>query len=118
MSFSSAESSPIDLEQLQQISGNDPEFEQELLQLFVEDAIAQTAILEEAIAQQNSQAIEETAHHLKGASANVGATSMAETAAQLEVAARHQQSEQHHRLFKALQQGLDEVRHYLNGLDS
>ncbi|NJO08412.1 MAG: Hpt domain-containing protein [Leptolyngbyaceae cyanobacterium SL_1_1] len=102
MSPSSSES--IDLEQLQQISGGDPEFEQELLQLFVEDAAAQVEALRAAIAQQNGSAIEETAHHLKGASANVGATAIAQAASKLETSAYTKQSEQQRVLFEALQQ--------------
>ncbi|NEQ30048.1 MAG: Hpt domain-containing protein [Leptolyngbya sp. SIO4C5] len=116
MSSFSAESSPIDLEQLQQISGNDPEFEQELLQLFVEDAIAQTEILATAIAQQNGRDIEETAHHIKGSSANVGAVSISQTAAQIEQIAYQQDVAQQQSLLATLKQALSEVRHYLDSL--
>lgn len=64
----------IDWEHLHQLSENDPEFELELLQMFVKDTQAHIEVLKVAIAANDIQQLEREAHHLKGASSNVGAT--------------------------------------------
>ncbi|MEM7065745.1 MAG: Hpt domain-containing protein [Cyanobacteria bacterium P01_B01_bin.77] len=78
----------FDREQLQQLAGGDTAFEKELLQMFVgdtEDTLEQLAL---AIDAENQTAIQELAHYIKGASANVGAVGMSKTAAQLEMSAK------------------------------
>lgn len=91
-------SAPINRNRLQECSGGDVEFEQELLDLFVMDAQQHLATIEDAIASLTSSATEpqhnnhpqplaiihETAHHLKGASGNIGADAFQNIAAQLE----------------------------------
>lgn len=84
------QSSFIDWEHLHQISGGDKEFELELLQLFFEDAQGHLEGLRRAIATQNLNQLEQAAHHIKGASANVGLQHLAETAGQIEQQARQQ----------------------------
>ena len=77
---------PIDWEHLHQLSEDNPEFELELLQIFVEDTQSHLEIVKVAIEKSEFQQIVREAHHLKGASANVGATAMylaAETLEQL-----------------------------------
>ena len=78
----------FDWHQLSQLAGEDTDFEAELLTIFLQDAKTSLNQLEGAIAQQYIQATEETAHSLRGASANVGAKALAATAAQLEQIAR------------------------------
>ncbi|OKH25436.1 PAS domain S-box protein [Chroogloeocystis siderophila] len=80
----------IDWQQLHQLSEGSKEFEIELLQMFVEDTQARLEILKTAIANADLQQIEQQAHHLKGASANVGATPMHVAAATLEQKMRSQ----------------------------
>lgn len=77
---------PIDWEHLHQLSEDNPEFELELLQIFVEDTQSHLEIVKVAIENSEFPQIVREAHHLKGASANVGATAMylaAETLEQL-----------------------------------
>ncbi len=74
----------LDLEHLHLLSDNSPEFELELLQLFVTDCTSQLEQLHQAIATQNLCLINQTAHHIKGASANVGAKVMQFAADQIE----------------------------------
>jgi HPt (histidine-containing phosphotransfer) domain-containing protein len=81
-------SSPIDWAILQQICDGDQEFALELLRVFAEDTQSHLAILKEAIATHDFQVIEQQAHRLKGASANVGITSMQAIATELELQAR------------------------------
>ena len=81
----------IDWEHLHQLSENNAEFELELLQIFVEDTREHLEITKVAIANSDFQQIMSEAHHLKGASANVGITLMRIAAEQLEQLARHQE---------------------------
>jgi len=85
--------SPVNLEQLHQISEGDIEFEIEVLQVYVED-ISQRLdkIRAEIIGNKWSQIMGE-AHHLKGASSNVGAFQVQTLALQLEVLNQSQDSE-------------------------
>ncbi|URR34517.1 Hpt domain-containing protein [Thermosynechococcus sp. HN-54] len=76
--------SPIDWDYLAALSGGDREFELELLQTFVEDAQQRLEALAEAVNQGNVDQIKRDAHHLKGASGNVGISAMQSVAAQLE----------------------------------
>ncbi|QMS91428.1 response regulator [Nostoc edaphicum CCNP1411] len=64
----------IDWEHLHQISGNDQEFELNLLQICVEDIKPRLEIIKVAIATHDFGQIAREAHHLKGATANIGAT--------------------------------------------
>lgn len=80
----------IDWEQLHDLSGHDPDFERELLQLFLQDSQQQLAQLEVAWAELSLNRIRHIAHHIKGAAANVGANAIAQWARQIETAARDQ----------------------------
>jgi HPt (histidine-containing phosphotransfer) domain-containing protein len=81
----------INWNQLHDLSGHDPAFERELLQIFLQDTQTQLARLEAAWAIGDFVEVRLTAHHIKGASANVGAVTLAKWAAQIETAAREQQ---------------------------
>ena len=74
----------IDWEHLHELSENNSEFELELLQIFVEDSQLHLEATKAAIASRNFQHLAREAHHLKGASANVGAISMQQAAEKLE----------------------------------
>jgi histidine phosphotransfer protein HptB len=75
---------PIDLEYLQQLSDGDLEFEQELLQVYIEDGGQHLQAAKTAIADRDQANLAREAHHLKGASGNVGAIEMQSLAQQLE----------------------------------
>ncbi|MGQ9866203.1 MAG: Hpt domain-containing protein [Pseudanabaenaceae cyanobacterium] len=74
----------IDLEYLSQLSDGDCEFEAELLTVYLEDTASHLTALEEAVAASHVERIEREAHHIKGASGNVGALGMHVLAAELE----------------------------------
>ncbi len=93
----------LDLNYLHLLSEGDPFFEQELLELFVEDAQVHLMLLKAAIESQDLETVGREVHHLKGASSNVGASSMQSLAVQLEQEV-HQGSLEHvPRLFLELQ---------------
>ncbi len=112
-----SQKSVIDFEQLHQLSGQDPEFELELLQLFIEDSLTQLEILGTAIANQDTESIRNIAHYLKGASANLGANSMYRSAFQLETAARDQQLDNAESFFVELKVGLNQVQDYVSEVE-
>ncbi|EKV00883.1 Hpt domain-containing protein [Leptolyngbyaceae cyanobacterium CCMR0082] len=78
----------FDLEQLEQLAGGDKAFEKELLRMFVGDTENSLTQLTTALSTDNPVAVQELAHYIKGASANVGATGMSKTAAKLEMLAK------------------------------
>ena len=79
----------FDPEQLEQLAGGDKAFEKELLNMFVGDIERSLNQLETAIGLGNKPiAVQELAHYIKGASANVGAVGMSQAAAQLETMAK------------------------------
>ena len=78
----------FDWQQLRQLAGEDTDFEVELLEMFLQDAEHSVGELERAIASRSLQSIEDIAHSLHGASANVGASALALAASQLEQMAR------------------------------
>lgn len=83
----------LDLARLHQLSDHNPEFEQELLQLYLDDTQERIQQLQQAVAQQNFLQVEQIAHHIKGASASIGAVQLEKIAGQLEQQAKEQQLE-------------------------
>ncbi|MBC1219492.1 response regulator [Nostoc sp. UCD121] len=82
---------PIDWERLHQLSENNSEFELELLQLFVEDMQPRIEIIKIAIADSDYEQLALQIHQIKGASANIGATTMHLAAQKLEKLAQNQE---------------------------
>jgi HPt (histidine-containing phosphotransfer) domain-containing protein len=76
--------SPVNLEQLNQISEGDIEFEIEVLQVYVEDVSQRLGKIQDEIARNDWSQILGEAHHLKGSSGNVGAFQVQTLALQLE----------------------------------
>lgn len=81
----------IDWEQLHQVSEDDPEFELELLTMLAEDVKIHIEDLRQAVIDKDAVKIGHEAHYIKGASANVGITSIAALAKQIETYARDRQ---------------------------
>jgi CheY-like chemotaxis protein len=80
----------FNLDCLHQLSDYNQEFEQELLQLYLDDTQAQIQQLLQANCKQHFLQVERTAHHIRGASASVGAFQLEALAEKLE-----QQAQQH-----------------------
>ncbi|MBI4780129.1 MAG: response regulator [Oscillatoriophycideae cyanobacterium NC_groundwater_1537_Pr4_S-0.65um_50_18] len=103
----------LDLMHLHLLSDNNPEFELELLQLFVEDSAAQLSQMQQAIAIEDFNQVEQTAHHIKGASANVGAKTMQAAAAQLELRACRKQLGVTDSLLSELKNALQHIKDWV-----
>lgn len=81
----------IDWSHLRQMSDGNQDFELELLKIFLEDTQYHLAEAKAAISLEDFWKLEQAAHHVKGASANVGVKTMQMAAAQLEQKARDRQ---------------------------
>ncbi|MHC5818511.1 MAG: response regulator [Nostoc sp.] len=81
----------IDWERLHELSENNPEFELELVQIFVEDIQSRIEVVKTAIATHDFQELALQAHQIKGASANMGATTIYLVAQKLEQFAHNQE---------------------------
>jgi two-component system, sensor histidine kinase and response regulator len=78
----------VDLEALRQVTGGDAEFERELADTFVASGDQCLAEIIAALKTSDLDTIRKRAHALKGASANIHATSLSAAASKLEAAAR------------------------------
>ncbi len=76
--------SPVNLEQLNQISEGDIEFEIDVLQVYVEDVLQRLDKIRDQIVGNDWTQVMGEAHHLKGSSSNVGAYQVQRLALQLE----------------------------------
>jgi HPt (histidine-containing phosphotransfer) domain-containing protein len=104
----------MDWQRLHDLSGGMREFEQELLAIFVDDTQSHVEAMERAIVAQDFTTLATEAHHIKGASANVGAVPMQEIALFLEQQA-HQQGLAHtSEALAQLQTWLNTLRSYLS----
>ena len=85
--------SPIDLKQLNQISDGDIEFEIEVLQVYIEDVVERIDKIRKEITTNDRSQIMREAHHIKGASSNVGAWQIQALAMQIEKLDQYQLEE-------------------------
>jgi histidine phosphotransfer protein HptB len=100
---------PIDLEYLQQLSDGDTEFELELLEVYLEDTKQHLQAAKAAIAAQDGAQLAREAHHLKGASGNVGAMAMQAMAYKLEQLERNKVWADGDALIDDLERGLGAI---------
>ena len=103
----------LDWEHLHEISDGDADFEIELLQMFVEDAQTHIDAVKEAVEENDWQKLGREAHHIKGASANVGAKPMQLAAEKLEQMV-HQQQEGFSDVLLELEAFLHQIEELLN----
>ena len=99
---------PIELERLRAFTDGDPVIEEELAKLFLVSAGGYLNEMTRALHQ--AREWRSVAHALKGASANIGATAMAE------LAARAESSPPSADTLVALGDALEEVRRFFDGL--
>ena len=79
---------PAAFAHLLEITGDDLEFVDELIDTYLEDAAAQIAAMTAAAAANDAAAMERPAHTLKSSSANVGAIALSEACRTLEADGR------------------------------
>lgn len=93
----------IDLERLEEVTGGDFELEQELVEVYVEDAHERLADIQAALDEGDIGKVRETAHALKGASGNMGAEAARELAYGMEQAGAEGDASKARELFADLQ---------------
>ncbi|MEH2002192.1 MAG: GAF domain-containing protein [Nostoc sp.] len=103
----------IDWEHLHRISGNDGEFELNLLQICVEDMKPRLERIKTAIASHDFGQITRETHHFKGASANIGATAMYLAADKLEQLAYRQERRGTIKLVSELEEFVNRIEDFL-----
>ncbi|MHC5598082.1 MAG: response regulator [Nostoc sp.] len=104
---------PIDWERLHELSENNPEFELELLQIFVEDIQPRLESVKIAIAANDFEQIAHQAHQIKGASANMGVTTMSLAAEKLEAVAYNQERRGTSNLILELEEFVKRIQDFL-----
>ncbi|WP_234017056.1 hybrid sensor histidine kinase/response regulator [Nostoc sp. 'Lobaria pulmonaria (5183) cyanobiont'] len=104
---------PIDWERLHQLSENNPEFELELLQMFVEDIQPRLELIKIAIAAHDFEQLALQGHQIKGASANMGVTTMHLAAEKLEQLAINQERRGTTNLIVELEEFLKRIEEFL-----
>lgn len=104
---------PLDLERLHNISGGKVAFQQRLVQAFVDNAQPGLEQMRHALQVNDFVTIEQQAHRIKGASANVGVLLMPDVAAQLERQAREKTLEGATERLEALERQLEQVKAFL-----
>jgi CheY-like chemotaxis protein/HPt (histidine-containing phosphotransfer) domain-containing protein len=104
---------PIDWERLHQLSENNSEFELELLQIFIEDIQPRLEVIKIAIASHDFDKIALQSHQIKGASANVGATTMHLLAEKLEQLSYNQEHRGTTNLILELEEFLKRIQEFL-----
>ncbi|WP_275524668.1 ATP-binding protein [Kamptonema sp. UHCC 0994] len=110
---SPSSTSPIDLEQLQKFSLGKVALQKRLLEAFIQTSEADIADLESAIAANDCLAVEQRSHRIKGASANLGARSLLDVAAQLEQMGRSQSLVGASELLSQLKSHFDRIQDFI-----
>ena len=102
------------LDRLRELNEDDePDILTELIDLFLRDTPPRLAALKDAIKEGNAQALSQTAHVLKGSSANLGATQLAALNAELQSKASDGSLKDASRLLAQLDDEFERVRHIL-----
>ncbi|OCQ94343.1 hypothetical protein BCD67_06720 [Oscillatoriales cyanobacterium USR001] len=114
--FSLTPSSPIDLDRLQKFSLGKVALKKRLLEAFIKTSLADVADLERAIAVNDYLIVEQRAHRLKGACANLGAQNLLYVAEKLENLGRSQSLAGVDRLLVQLKHHLDRIQDFIETL--
>jgi two-component system, sensor histidine kinase and response regulator len=105
---------------LEELGGSDPERDREVLthiaSLFITREAADIEELAEAVDRQDSAALQEHAHRIKGAALNIGATAMSSVAKELEDLGKQQRPEFAPDVLTRLRREFDQARNALRAI--
>ena len=104
----------VNLDRLKEISGGDREFEQEILQAFVEDAWVSLDLLKKFLTTNDYSAFSNQAHQLKGSSANMGITVLQNLAFELDKKGGQQNLQGTEQDLEKIETILNEIEDYLS----
>ena len=99
----------MDVAALRELTGGDAEFERELTEIFIASGDQNLRDIRAALRVQDLETIGKRAHTLKGASANIQASSLSAAAADLERAAKAKKFAEVERLVQKLSDRLQAV---------
>lgn len=108
-----AQSEPVDRQFLWEMVGEDPEFEREVLQEFLDTVPLLLQQIQQALQSGDSKSLASAAHTVKGSSRSVGANFLAEIAFGLEKAGKANQLDEAERLVPALLAEWERVKEYI-----
>lgn len=108
-----ADSQPVDLRRMQELSDGDREFEHEVLEAYLQDCEERLARLATAVPQGDLSSVRRDAHTIKGASGNVGTTRLQDIARDLEHLYEHWDGERAAQLLAALRAEFSKVKAFL-----
>lgn len=109
-----SDETPLDFKRLNAISRGKVTFQQRLVQSFIKNAQPGLEQIRNALQVNDCVIVEQQAHRIKGASANVGVRVMPEVAAQLERQAREKTLEGAAERLEALERQLEEVKIFVD----
>lgn len=107
---------PIDYERIEDATGGDREFLEELVQIFLTDADERIEELKDALLKGEAESFSRTAHKLKGSSANMGAVRLTDIARDMESIGRSASLNGAVELMEPLQEELVRVRDTLRSM--
>ncbi len=108
--------SPIDYERIEDATGGDREFLEELVDIFLTDAEQRVEELKAAFSSGETDAVSRTAHKLKGSSANMGAVHLTNIARDMENLGKAESLHSAQELLEPLQAELIRVRRTLQNM--
>ena len=101
---------PIDYERIEDATGGDREFLEELVDIFLADAAQRIEELKDALQKGEAENFSRTAHKLKGSSANMGAVRLTDIASNMEGLGKSSALDDAQALMQPLQEELGRVR--------
>jgi PAS domain S-box-containing protein len=104
---------PLNLRQLDELARGDLAFQQELLNVFIEDSWLYLKEIKTALAEQDSVTLARYAHQIKGSSATVSIKNMPDLAAQLERHAKDHQFVESQQIIPQLEAILERVQAFI-----
>lgn len=105
---------PIDYSTLNESTGGDESFMEEVLDLYQKDFSEKYQQLQKAIEVKDFTMIRELGHGLKGASANLGLTYLQESASQMELAGEENNIDIAEKMFNLLGQEFQRLKDHLS----
>ncbi len=103
----------VDLNYIQEISGNDVEIERELFQIYFEDTYQRLETIQKCITNHDLPSIGTELHHLKGSSGNVGSRQIAKLVVDLEASYRTMEQLQILTEVQKIYSSLEQVKSFL-----
>ncbi len=108
-----AESAPVNLQRLNDITDGDTAFEQELIESFLGDTERHISELESAVREKDGEKLRSHAHSIKGSGSNAGAKGLEEVATRLEQTREPVEPVRAEELLRDLKVEFEKVREYL-----